>query len=274
MSRSLFELKQPPRSALAALGKSGLAWQVMIGAERGPVETSDFSVGFARLAVLQQQMPVRWVCGIEQMPQWLQTVPEGTRSLKELRAAATANARYRLGHLPGGATWVVDGPWSASTPFICRAVSSELLEHMGPRPSVTSFLEAGLQLMDRSARAQDSATAWRCVSNAHEAHLFHYSVKQCQHLRSFRVRPEQQGYEIGHVVLSEWHKERVRSNLFGESLAWIHFSPREAASLPDGLQWVDAQLQSHLSQITRPGPDGDAVHLLNVFNALATWSSP
>ncbi|WKL15226.1 hypothetical protein QYQ99_23210 [Comamonas testosteroni] len=274
MSRSLFERKGPQRSVLAALGKSGLAWQVALGAESGPIETSDFSAGFARLAVLQQRMPVRWVCGIEQMPQWLQIVPDGVRSLGELRAAASANARYRLGTLPGGATWIADGYWSANAPFICRAMSSDLLEHLGARPSVTSVLEAGLQLMDRSACARDSAGAWRCVSSAHEAHLLHYSGKQCQHLRSFRLRQEPQGGEIGRVVQAEWRKERVRSNLLGDSLEWIHLGTLEEASVPDGLQWVDAQLQSHLSLIPRPGTDGDAVHLLNVFNAVTTWSSP
>lgn len=274
MSRSLFERKGPQRSVLAALGKSGLAWQVALGAESGPIETSDFSAGFARLAVLQQRMPVRWVCGIEQMPQWLQIVPDGVRSLGELRAAASANARYRLRTLPGGATWIADGYWSANAPFICRAMSSDLLEHLGARPSVTSVLEAGLQLMDRSACARDSAGAWRCVSSAHEAHLLHYSGKQCQHLRSFRLRQEPQGGEIGRVVQAEWRKERVRSNLLGDSLEWIHLGRLEEASVPDGLQWVDAQLQSHLSLIPRPGTDGDAVHLLNVFNAVTTWSSP
>lgn len=272
---SRFQSDHPHRGVLLAIGKRGFAWTP----SRPPHQPEELHTGphdedLQALRTVVDELkgqPIRWIFGMECMPQWLQSPAAGARHLDELRTATLVHAKSRLGNAPGtGNEWVIDGQWHPSRPFLCRALTSKILALLGAQPWVTSALTTGISLIDHRGKGQ-----WFCLSMPREAHLVFFRDGKCLSLRSLRLASGQPAEDLAEQLRKEWHRDTIRANLVSDTLKWVHlyaFDPPLLPHLPGDMEWVSEALQQHLSsQIKRPAASGDAEDLLRMTLALRTW---
>jgi hypothetical protein len=269
---SRFQSDHRHRGAFLAIGKRSFAWTKA----RAPHRPEDLRTGHldeslhALHAVLDELKgeSIRWIFGMEQMPQWLQSPAVGARHLEELRTATLVHAKSRLGTAPGADNeWLIDGQWHPGRPFLCRALTSKTLALLSARPKVTSALDTGLSLIDHRVDGQ-----WYCLSMPREAHLVFFKSGQCSYLRSFRLAPDQTTEDMAGQLRKEWHRDTIRANLTSDTLKWMHLSACELPCLPGDLAWASEPLQRHLSdQIKHLSASEDAEDLLRMTLALQTW---
>lgn len=269
---SRFQSDHQHRGALLAIGKRSFAWTKA----RTPHQPEDLRTGHldedlqALHAVIDELkgQPIRWIFGMERMPQWLQSPAAGARHLDELRTATLVHAKSRLGNAPGADNeWLIDGQWHASRPFLCRALTSKTLALLGTRPWVTSALATGISLIDHKVDGQ-----WYCLSMPREAHLVFFRSGQCLYLRSLRLAPDQPAEDMAAQLRKEWHRDTIRANLTSDTLKWVHLSACDLPSLPGDMTWVSEAFQQHIAdQIKHPHASEDAEDLVRMILALQNW---
>lgn len=269
---SRFQSDDWHRGALIAIGKSSFAWaKAGIPQHLEQPRTGHLDESLSALHAVLDELKgesVRWIFGMERMPQWLQTPAVGARHLEELRTATLVQARSRLGDAPSADNeWVIDGQWHPRKPFLCRALNSRILTRMGARPNVTSALDTALSLIDSQVVGQ-----WYCLSMPREAHLVFFKLGQCRFLRSFRLSLHHPPEGMAAQLRKEWHRDTIRANLTSETLRWLHLSACDLSSLPDDMAWVSEPLQRHFCErIKHPHASEDAEDLIRAVVALQAW---
>lgn len=269
---SRFQSEARRQGVFLAIGKRSFAWTEAVA----PYEPDNLHTGHldenlhALKAVLDELrgQSIRWIFGMEQMPQWLQSPAAGARNLEELRMATFVYAKSRLGIAPGsGNEWIIDGQWHPSRPFYCRAATSKTMALLGSRPMVTSALDTGLSLVNQQVAGQ-----WYCVSTPYEAHLVFFKSGQCGYLRSLRLAPDLPLEDVAAQLRKEWHQDTIRSNFTSDILKWMHLSAQDTPRLPDDLAWVNEPLQRHMSdRMKHPHVSEDAEDLVRTILALQSW---
>lgn len=269
MSRFRSDSGRP--AAIVVLGRDSCAWRPPGASSEHPPEVAPVGANLSSLSPIIDALSnerIHWVLGIDHLSHWLQAAPIGTRDLRELRAAASAQARLRLGEPADGGFWEVSGQWHATKPFLCSAIPSKLLALLGHRPLISSVLGAGLSAVDSHQR-----DGWYAFSSVSDVYLVYRHQGHCLHLRGFRTDPSQDAEHLCQRIHQEWRKEMLRAGQPGEALTWVHLAPTPGIALPTDIRWASQPLQSHLSMPMPDGqkPPGDAASTLLAFERLAAW---
>lgn len=111
------------RRVFVGLDAHGMAWQFN-GAPPSSVATTTEASALAQKLLPRTRVDVAVANDVA--VHWLQTPPDGVRSLAELRQIAAARCAHLFGGLPE--RWWVAGDWNANRPFVCAGLPMDRVD--------------------------------------------------------------------------------------------------------------------------------------------------
>lgn len=127
---------------------------------------------------------------------WLQTPPDGIRSLRELKALVHARADQLFGADPG---WRVAGDWATKRSFVCAALPAAVEEWaiglataMGIPLQLATPFSSWLNAESRSIPSD----GWCVALEADVAHMLHVKAGSPVYLRTVNLQPSQKPADL------------------------------------------------------------------------------
>jgi hypothetical protein len=193
---------------------------------------------------------------------WLQPVPAQTQSLAELHAVAGARAKLLFG---GHATdtWLISGDWDYKRPFLCTAIASvwgSLLNAVGQTHKQVRIVSTLSLVLSEFAESLPK-NGWLAIVVEDRLHLVHHKDGYLTTLRSLRLPECGTSEDLETVVLQEWNREKIRTQLavgklhrfsmFPTIEAATHVPTPQKPSLSSGASLAAQQAHHIFSKVVR-----------------------
>lgn len=207
-----------------------LAWEVCMST---PSASAALKSVVERVDPLRKQR-IAWLLAPSVVRCWLQAPSVQVASLAELQAVAQARALQLFGSPSSvggsGGAWAVAAQWQANRPFLCLAAPETWAESLQALVAGGNDFGESLMLNPISlalARFQKKipANGWLAIALAGELIISQW-IKGCMsRFRSMRLPVGSSPADMQQLAVTEWQRERLRSQSGSEHLAWLCLMP-------------------------------------------------